>query len=145
MDASLPIFPATGLWLLLSGSGTITDPSGSATSITDIGFGVNEFQWTVNNGPCGVSTDALTISVFDGSELPANAGPDQVFCQDTTETEMHAVPLVSETATGFWSLLEGTADILFPTDTATGVENIAPGTNIFLWTCLLYTSDAADE
>ena len=134
MDASLPIFPATGLWLLLSGSGTVTDPSSSATSITDIGFGVNEFQWTVNNGPCGVSTDALTISVFDGSELPANGGPDQVFCQDTTETEMHAVPLVSETATGLWSLLEGTADILFPTDTATGVENLASGTNIFLWT-----------
>jgi hypothetical protein len=134
MDASLPTFPATGLWLLLSGSGTITDATNPATSITDIGFGTNEFQWTVSNGPCGVSTDALTISVFDGSELPANAGPDQVFCLDTTKTAMHAVPLVSETATGLWSLLEGAADILFPSDTATEVENIGTGLNIFLWT-----------
>ncbi|MBP7514503.1 MAG: gliding motility-associated C-terminal domain-containing protein, partial [Flavobacteriales bacterium] len=134
MDASLPTFPATGLWLLLSGSGTITDATDPATTITDIGFGTNEFQWTVNNGPCPLSTDALTIMVFDASELPANAGPDQTYCLDTTKTAMHAVPLVSETATGLWTLLEGTGDILFETDTATDVENLGLGQNIFLWT-----------
>ena len=134
MDASLPTFPATGIWLLISGSGTFTDATDPATLITDIGFGANVFQWTVNNGPCGISTDDLTIAVFDASELPANAGPDQVYCLDTTETSMHAVPLVSETATGLWTLIEGSGDILFPTDTATAVENLGTGTNIFLWT-----------
>lgn len=134
MDASLPTLPAVGTWLLISGGGTITDATNPATTITDIGFGTNVFQWTVSNGPCGISTDELTISVFDASELPADAGPDQVFCQDTTETNMHAVPLVSQTAVGFWSLLEGTANIVSPADTATEVNGIEPGLNIFLWT-----------
>ncbi len=134
MDASIPTFPATGLWLLLSGSGTFANPTSPATTINDIGFGTNEYQWTVNNGPCGVSTSELTINVFDGSELAANAGPDQEYCLDTTSTDMHTVPLVSQTATGLWTRLEGTGDILNLNDTATTVDNLGIGTNIFLWT-----------
>jgi gliding motility-associated-like protein len=134
MDASIPTFPATGLWVLLSGSGTFADPSSPATTISGIDFGTSIFQWTVDNGPCGVSTDDLTIHVFDASEAPADAGPDQAYCLDTTETDMHAVPLVSQTAIGIWTLLEGTADILDLNDTASAVENLGVGTNIFLWT-----------
>ncbi|MFN8352359.1 MAG: gliding motility-associated C-terminal domain-containing protein [Flavobacteriales bacterium] len=126
--------PASGTWSLVSGDATITDPTSATSTITDVGYGPNVLLWTVDNGVCGTTSDEVTISVFDPSEGPANAGPDQLFCQDTTTATMHAVPLTSATATGLWTLFDGAGVIDEPTDTNTTVSELALGDNIFVWT-----------
>ncbi|MBS1943743.1 MAG: hypothetical protein JST98_00755, partial [Bacteroidetes bacterium] len=77
-----PIFPATGLWTLVSGSGTISAPTSATTTVSNLGIGANVFQWTVNNGPCanGVTTSQVTITAYDQTVSGANAGPDMSFC-----------------------------------------------------------------
>ncbi len=134
MTATVPTPPASGAWTIGSGSGTITDPLDPFTTITDISFGENTFLWTIDNGACGSTSDAVIISVFDSSEHPADAGPDQSYCQDTTETQLHAVPLLSNTAIGAWTLIGGSGNIVDPADSATDVTQLALGENIFLWT-----------
>ncbi|MBL7985139.1 MAG: gliding motility-associated C-terminal domain-containing protein, partial [Flavobacteriales bacterium] len=134
MAAIAPLAPATGTWTVVSGTGTITDVNDPNTVITGVGFGNNVFAWSVDNGPCGSGTDEVVIAIFDSSEQPADAGPDQVFCQDTTETTMAAVPLVSQTAVAAWSRLEGAGNIVSGSDPLTLIDQLAVGANIFLWT-----------
>ncbi|MBK9758391.1 MAG: gliding motility-associated C-terminal domain-containing protein [Flavobacteriales bacterium] len=133
MSASTPSFPAVGVWQLVSGTGTIVNANDPNTTISDIGFGTSVFSWSIDNGACGTSSDEVEVAVFDANELPADAGPDQAFCQDTTQTQMAAVELVSGTATASWVLLSGTGNINTATDPATIVDQLVVGSNIFLW------------
>ena len=134
MLGSVPAPPATGTWELVSGSGTIGDPGNPFTTVMGIGFGVNVFQWSVENGVCGSSTDEVTITVSNSNEAPAYAGVDQDQCHEETMATLHARPLTSGTAAGLWSLLDGTGDLSNPMDTVTDVENLTVGQNIFIWT-----------
>ena len=133
MSASTPAFPAVGVWQVVSGTGTIANANDPNTTISDIGFGNSVFSWSIDNGACGTSSDEIGIAVFDANELPADAGPDQAFCQDTTQTQMAAVELVSETAVATWALLSGTGNIITATDPATIVDQLVVGSNVFLW------------
>ncbi|MEP1069032.1 MAG: PKD domain-containing protein, partial [Crocinitomicaceae bacterium] len=53
----------TGVWTLVSGSGTITTPSSPTSGVTGLGAGANVFEWTITNGTCAPSTDQVTINV----------------------------------------------------------------------------------
>ncbi|MBS1583206.1 MAG: gliding motility-associated C-terminal domain-containing protein [Bacteroidetes bacterium] len=125
--------PATGLWTVASGSGTIADPTDRNTVITGVGFGTSVFVWTIDNGVCGTSSDEVAVSVFDANVPPADGGPDQDYCQDTTSTQMHAVPATS-TASGVWSLLSGSGDITSPGSATSSITGLRPGDNVFVWT-----------
>ena len=52
MAANVPAV-GTGSWTLISGSGTITNPTSPTTGLTALGVGVNVFQWTISNGVIG--------------------------------------------------------------------------------------------
>ncbi len=133
MFASSAVPPATGTWTLVAGAGTIADPTSPFTAITGLGLGSNVFQWTIDNGACGSSSDEITIQVFDHTVGAADAGPDQQFCQEVSTTNLDAVDATS-TATGLWSLLMGTATIVDPTDPATLVTGMPQGNHWFVWT-----------
>ena len=45
----------TGLWTLVSGTGTITTPTSPTSGITALGYGANVFRWTISNGHCTAS------------------------------------------------------------------------------------------
>ena len=125
--------PAVGTWTLVSGQATIAAPNDPFTAITGLGLGANVFQWTVSNGPCGSTDDQVTIMVYDHTVPPADAGPDQEFCQSVTHTELNAVPATS-TATGSWTLISGSGDIEYPDDPQSHVHELALGANVFVWT-----------
>jgi len=91
------------------------------------------FEWTVDNGACGTTTDQVSLFVFDGSLLGAEAGADQSYCQDTTTTALEAVP-VGGTATTFWSLVSGTGTFADASDPVTLVSGLGLGYNAFVWT-----------
>lgn len=52
----------TGLWTLVSGSGTITTPTSPTSGVTGLGVGANVFRWTISNSPCAASTSQVTIT-----------------------------------------------------------------------------------
>jgi gliding motility-associated-like protein len=124
MFASSPVAPGVGQWTLLSGSGTIADPTNPFTVITGLGIGENRFQWTIDNGPCGSTSDEVSLTVYNSTVPPANAGPDQEFCQDIRSTQLNAEAVFS-TATGVWSVLDpsgGNAIVSQPNDPESDVE-----------------------
>ena len=139
LAGNAPLAPATGLWTLVSGSGTIANPSSPTSTVTGLGFGTNVFQWTLNNGPCanGLTSDQVTITRFDPSLPPANAGPDQDLCTatgGTTATATMGATVVAAPATGQWTLVSGSGTITNPASATTTVTGIGIGTTVLRWT-----------
>ena len=128
-----PIFPATGVWTLVSGSGTITSPNSASTTITGCGIGVNTFAWTINNGPCGVLSDTIDIIIYDAGVVAANAGSDASYCSPTTTHTMTATE-PNGPGSGTWTLISGTGVILNANNAATTISNLGLGDNVFRWT-----------
>lgn len=133
MLASSATTPATGNWTLVSGQGTIADATNPFTAITSLGFGANVFAWTVDNGECGTTTDEVTITVYDSSVQPADAGPSLQFCQDATSATLAAVPTTS-TGVGTWSRVSGSGNVDQPGNPNSTVSGLALGYNVFAWT-----------
>ncbi|MBK8339840.1 MAG: hypothetical protein IPK99_07495 [Flavobacteriales bacterium] len=128
-------FPAQGTWTLVSGQGTIADPNDPATTVSNLAVGENIFEWTVSNGPCanGLTTDQVSIFLFDGTNANAEAGPDQELCTPNLSTTLAGnAPIFP--AAGSWTLVSGQGDITDPTDPNSGVTNLAVGENVFAWT-----------
>ena len=92
LAGSTPTAPATGVWTLVSGTGTIASPNSPSTTVSGLGIGANVFQWTVNNGPCanGITSDQVTVTAYDQSVSGSNAGPDQSYCLPTNTATMAA-------------------------------------------------------
>lgn len=127
------IYPASGNWSLLSGSGTITDPASPNPLVTDLAVGVNVFEWTVNNGPCGSSSDQTSIIVYSPQQTDADAGPDQQICSTTSMVNLQANSLIAP-ATGLWTVVNGSGVFADPTSPTTTVSGLSLGTNTFRWT-----------
>ena len=53
--------PSTGLWSVVSGSGTFADPTLFNTAVSGLSAGNNVFQWSITGTGC-VSTSQVTIS-----------------------------------------------------------------------------------
>ena len=63
----------TGKWTLVSGAGTITDPSNPNTGVTNLGLGNNVFRWSIANAPCSDATDDVTIKRNDLPKIDTTA------------------------------------------------------------------------
>ena len=50
-----------GYWSLISGSGTFTDSLSATTAVTNLGIGINIFQWNIQNAVCPDSTDQVSV------------------------------------------------------------------------------------
>jgi gliding motility-associated-like protein len=53
----------TGLWTVVSGSGTFADATLFNTIVTNLGAGENVFQWTITGSNCADSTDQVSIVI----------------------------------------------------------------------------------
>ncbi|MFM9972927.1 MAG: PKD domain-containing protein, partial [Burkholderiales bacterium] len=135
MQGSSVIFPASGTWTLVSGSGSITDVNDPQTSVTGLAVGANVFAWTVSNGPCAnpITTDEVTIFLFDENNPGANAGPDQELCTPASSTNLAGSAVIFP-AVGTWTLVGGTGSITDPNDPNSEVTGLSVGANIFEWT-----------
>jgi gliding motility-associated-like protein len=65
LAGSVPGAGESGLWTLVSGSGTITNNTSPTTTVTGLGFGTNVFRWTITTtvGPCPTRQDEVSIVV----------------------------------------------------------------------------------
>ncbi len=135
LNGNAPLFPATGTWELIEGSGIIADLNNPNSEVTGLAVGTNVFRWTIDNGPCAGSgsSDLVTITLYDREQAVANAGNDQQLCtpQEATTLSANAAPFP---ASGFWTLVEGSGTIVDPTNPNSPFTNIAPGVNVLVWT-----------
>ena len=138
MQATAPLYPATGMWTLVSGFGSIVDPTDANTSINGLAPGVSVFRWTILNGPCGGGDnfDEVSITIFDDNALPAEAGPDQEVCTDPINDliiNLSGSALITP-QTGTWTLVQGGGTFSDINDPNATVTNPPVGMNIYEWT-----------
>ena len=62
MAANTPI-NGNGTWTLNSGGGSFSNNSNPTTQITNLQFGQNIFTWTISNGVCPNSSDAIIVTL----------------------------------------------------------------------------------
>ncbi|MCX6294754.1 MAG: gliding motility-associated C-terminal domain-containing protein [Bacteroidetes bacterium] len=119
----------TGIWTLVSGTGTITTPSSPSSGVTGLGVGPNVFQWTISNAPCVASTSTVTITGVAAPTV-SNAGPVQTVCGTTATLAGNT----ATTGTGLWTLVSGAGTITTPTSPTSGITGLGIGPNLFQWT-----------
>src|SRR5690606_24623391 len=124
MGAAVPAI-GTGTWSIVSGSGNITNPSLSNTTVTAVAAGTSlTLRWTVTNGNCVDNTDDVVIT---NSDLPdtADAGAEEIEqCNNGTFFMSANIP---STGTGQWTLVAGSATIVNPNSPTTTITNVAAG------------------
>lgn len=128
LSGCVPII-GTGIWSTTGGS-LIANPSSPSTYVSNLDPGPNLFRWTLTNGPCK-SVDEVIVS-SDLQPSPANAGPDQSFCDDIT-TNLQA-NTADNNGTGTWSMVSGAADFSDINNPHSSLTNISGGTNVLIWT-----------
>ncbi len=127
MNATAPT-SGTGTWTLISGNGTISNINAANTGISNLGVGINTFQWTVANGICPDLTDQISITVAEPGSIAA-AGGDIQTC--TQNTQLNATtPLIGN---GVWTVTQGNASISNPSNPNTNVTILSPGGATFSW------------
>ena len=113
----------SGLWTLISGTGTITNPSDPNSGVTGLTPGASStFRWTITNGPCTASTDDVVISSTTDALAPV---PDFAILPDIT-AECQVAALTPYTATDNCAgTITGTTATTFPIT--------AQGTTVVTW------------
>jgi len=118
-----------GMWSVLNGAGTITDPSSTATMITDLGVdATTTVQWTVVNGVCPAVSSVIEIHIDPMPDM-AIAGPDQQFCNESSFV-LNASPVIN--GQGSWSIINGSGNIQNANDPASLINGLIPGSGVDL-------------
>jgi hypothetical protein len=132
----------TGLWTVVSGSATISNPNSPASTLTNLAAGnAATLRWTITNGTCS-STDDVTLTNY-ATPTTANAGTDQSNCNNSNFTLNGNVPTIG---TGLWSVVSGSVTITNPGTATSTVTNLAVGTNATLrWTITNGACSSADD
>ncbi|MCF6240477.1 MAG: hypothetical protein L3J74_03925, partial [Bacteroidales bacterium] len=128
----------SGLWTLISGSGSPTFPTLSNTPVTGLGQGPNTFEWTVTGGSCSGSDQVIIYNDFPST---ANAGADGESCDGTYVLAANA-PVIG---TGMWS--STALGPVFSNNTVfnTTVSNLNNGINTLTWTITNGACSDADD
>jgi hypothetical protein len=143
LQATPVIFPFTGQWSIVAGSGTFADPTDPNTEFVGDAIGVNVLQWSCDYSPCGgIASDQVTIEFVQGPVTVANAGPDQELCDENAFLEGND-PGAGETGT--WSIVSGLATIDDPTDPNSQITAQGPGVIVLRWTITDGTNTTTDD
>ena len=62
MQASPLYSYETGVWSVVSGSGSFDSDENNDARVTNLSFGLNAFKWTVTNGPC-INEDIVNVTI----------------------------------------------------------------------------------
>ena len=119
------IYGSSGVWTVVSGTGTFTDDTHYITYAKGLSRGENIFRWTIDGGTC---YDDVIIT----NNLPTlpNAGSDQVLCTDSTILDA----IDPEIGIGYWSIVQGSGTFSEHTLHNTSISGLAKGENIIRWT-----------
>lgn len=104
MNATPPAV-GSGSWSIVSGSGSVTNPSSATTTITGVAAGDTTIvRWTVASGSCVPTIDDI-ILINQTQPTVSDAGADQSVCANSVTLNANT-PVIG---TGAWSIVSGTA------------------------------------
>ena len=83
----------TGLWSVISGTGSISSPANANTAVTGLGNGDIVFRWTISNPPCTSSSSDVTIHNCNSNVIATGSITGSPFCSNTSFAT--SVPYVS--------------------------------------------------
>lgn len=127
----------TGTWKVLAGEAKFRDPNKPNTLVSNLRFGTNVMQWTINKGIC-LSADEVEIR-NDGP--PVDAGDDQEVCTNSATLSANDPGEFS----GQWTSLNNDEVVIEnPSSHKTVVRNLSYGKNTFLWTIVGNDCTVAD-
>ncbi|MDP3557996.1 MAG: hypothetical protein Q8T03_11545, partial [Bacteroidota bacterium] len=128
MAANTPT-SGTGLWTIISGTGSISNSTLETTNVNSIAIGTNVFEWSITSGVCPPSISSMSVIV---NQLPSvsNAGTSQTICS-STYTMTGNTPAVGS---GSWTVIGGSGTITTPTLATSQITALGLGNNIFQWT-----------
>ncbi|HHU00609.1 MAG TPA: PKD domain-containing protein, partial [Bacteroidales bacterium] len=126
LDANVPLYYDEAYWERISGYGDLDNVNDPKTTVRNLGFGPNEFMWTIRKGSC-ITTDRVVI--FNKIPDKAFAGSDQEICENYTVLNAND-PL---TGSGKWSVIKGSGTFDDPNQYNTIVRSVGFGENIYRW------------
>lgn len=124
-----PISSGTGSWIMISGTGTIADPSLASTSISGLALGTTKVAWVVSSASCGQRRDTLTIIVSSPSSQAVLLDT-MVVCYPAGSVVQGNIPV---SGTGTWN---GTNGVTFGNIHSPVVQlyNVPEGFSTLYWT-----------
>jgi hypothetical protein len=111
LNATPPVV-GSGVWTLSSGTAVIQDPGAAQTTLSNLPQGSTAtLVWTVSNGVCPASSDALTVSYYNDDILYADFLINAVACVDDSFhiVEISDSALVADSY--FWDFGDGTTSL----------------------------------
>ncbi len=125
---NLPAGGETGIWALISGTGTILTPATNITAVTVAAGNCANIQWKLQNGSC-ISSDA--VEFCNDAPVTAAAGADQTNCSNNLFTLAANAPAAG--ASGLWSVVSGTTSVATP-GSNTSTATLTTTTSTLRWT-----------
>lgn len=86
--------PCSCNWVLYTGTATFTDPTDPNTTLTGLAVGENVLGWSCSNGPCGVTSDVMSVNALVWNDVPdaATTGPPvPIFIYDQSNYQLRLV------------------------------------------------------
>jgi gliding motility-associated-like protein len=117
-----------GIWNVISGTGIISNPSQPSSNVTNLGTGINLFEWVISNGVCPSSHDTVTVFIEQYPTI-ANAGSDQQICSSSSQMSGN-IPVVGA---GSWNVISSTGNFANATLPNSAITNLGTGANTFEW------------
>jgi uncharacterized repeat protein (TIGR01451 family) len=132
----------TGLWEVVSGTATITNPLSYNSAVTGVPVNTTAvLSWTITNGSCK-SSDEVSLR-NDAAVTVAAAGNDQAQCNNGAFTLAGNAAI---SGTGLWEVVSGTANITNPALYNSGITGVpANGTAVLSWTITNGTCSSSDQ
>ncbi|WNM20121.1 GEVED domain-containing protein [Flavobacterium capsici] len=124
----------TGVWSLVSGVATITNPNSASTSITGLALGATAtLRWTISNSPCSASTSDMTITTTYGSSCIS-------YCNSSGGTIADGISGVNFNTINNLSTLVNVAYSDFTSISTNVYKGISYGLNVYIDTGGNYTN-----
>ena len=64
--------PMLCTWTLVAGTATIESPNDPNSTASGLTVGSNVFQWSCDNGPCGITSDQVTVTISPFTGIAQN-------------------------------------------------------------------------
>jgi gliding motility-associated-like protein len=111
LNGSVTVGLATSEWVIIQGGGTFSDPLNNDPFVSDLPIGVNIYEYTVDNGACGISSDTVQVTVFDPNLPVADAGQSLEICEHEFTTFNLMASEAIEPSVGSWSIISGPIEL----------------------------------
>jgi gliding motility-associated-like protein len=134
LNANNPV-SGSGSWSVLSGQGEFEDKTRFDTKVKSVGFGTNQYKWTIAYGEC-VTEDIVVVT---SNKAYPYAGEDDVVYKPNYSLKASNPGDLK----GQWTLLGGGGDFENSSFFNTAVSNLNEGVNTYRWTidvngCMAY-------